>query len=51
MNFLKLTRINFVKQHPEMKKLRRSDPIQFDVLFGDWKRKKQNRIYNLLTRN
>jgi hypothetical protein len=35
---MKITKQNFEKTNPELKKLRRTDPIQFSVLFNEWKR-------------
>jgi hypothetical protein len=38
----KLTKGKFCKLFPEMKKIRNSDPIQFNVLFNDYSRKYKN---------
>ena len=34
----RLTRKLFCEVHKYAKKLRRNDPIQFEVLFNEWKR-------------
>jgi hypothetical protein len=36
---MKTTKTEFVKRYPDMKKIRRNDPIQFSVLFNEWARK------------
>ena len=40
----KLTKQFFVSIYPDMVKIRRNDPIQFNVLFNDWKRLRQKYI-------
>jgi hypothetical protein len=37
----KLTKKLFCELYPELKKMRYNDPLQFNVLFNDWKRTKQ----------
>lgn len=34
----KPTKKQFCIENPSIKKLKSTDPIQFDVLFNDWKR-------------
>jgi hypothetical protein len=36
---MKTTKTEFVKRYPDMRKMRRNDPIQFSVLFNEWARK------------
>ena len=38
MKKVRLTRILFCIKFPSMKKVRKNDPIKFDVLFNQWKR-------------
>jgi len=35
---IKTTKKEFCDKHPECKRLRKTDPIQFDVLYNDWVR-------------
>jgi hypothetical protein len=35
---IKTTKKEFCVKHPECKRLRKTDPIQFDVLYNDWVR-------------
>jgi len=41
------TRKNFCNINPDMKKLRRNDPIQFDVLYREFVRSRQQRQMKL----
>jgi len=43
----KTTRTVFCATYPQMAKLRRTDPIQFQVLYNDWKRTRETRSDNL----
>jgi len=38
----KLTRKYFCSVYPEMSKVRRNDPIDFEVRFHDWKRSRNH---------
>ena len=40
----KLTKQLFCSIYDEARKMRRTDPIQFNVMFNDWKRARQGRI-------
>jgi hypothetical protein len=40
----KLTKQKFCALYPTAKKLRYSDPLQFSVLFNEWKLKKQKHL-------
>jgi hypothetical protein len=35
---VKITKKAFCEKHPEYKGMRKTDPIQFDVLYNDWVR-------------
>lgn len=41
---MKATKENFCKANDQAKKLRSNDPIQFNVLYNEWKRNKQNKL-------
>jgi hypothetical protein len=41
----KLTKQLFASIYDSARKLRRTDPIQFEVLYNDWKRLRQGMIY------
>jgi len=40
----KLTRKLFCSIYDSAKKIRYKDPIQFEIMFNDWKRLRQNKI-------
>ena len=44
MTTKKLTKSYFASIYDEAKKLRRKDPLQFSVIFNEWKRLRQGRI-------
>lgn len=39
---MKNTRKVFQSMQDNLRKMRKSDPIQFEVLFQEWKRKREN---------
>lgn len=41
---MKLTKEYFCKVYDEARKMRRKDPIQFNVMFNDWKRLRQKHL-------
>ena len=41
---MKLTRKKFCETYSEMKKLRRTDPYEFEVEYNNWKREIQKHI-------
>ena len=40
----KLTKKHFCSIYDEARKMRRNDPIQFEVMFNEWKRLRQGRL-------
>lgn len=40
----RLTKKFFCEIYPEAKRMRKNDPIQFEVMFNDWKRLRQKHI-------
>jgi hypothetical protein len=41
----KLTKKMFSETHPYFAKMRRIDPIQFDVCFNQWVRENEKKVY------
>ncbi len=44
MKTKKLTKKLFCSIYDEARKMRRNDPIQFNVMFNDWKRLRQKHL-------
>ena len=42
----RITRKLFCNIYPDMNKIRRSDNYEFEILFNDWKRIRQNGVIN-----
>lgn len=44
-NKTKMNKAKFASLNKELKKLQRNDPIQFNVLYNEWKRQQKHNYY------